>query len=375
MAATLQLPPAKMRRSNFLWPDEIVNVMSGEESRLSERIRSSDPSLQRLVLKDARTVLSNFPEFVNALKGNTTVTAVLIDGSVVHETSEGQLCELLEALGGLRSLVHVEVAVSSLRVPKKVRSRAVTSLLSSSRKLTTLLLWPYLLLEDEDSINLLAESLRDHPSLMHLAFMNVLLASERGIWIRSSFGGESGPGISIDPILSSLAAVPNLRNLQISGAFLNFTRSQVQIEPVQHVATLRQLFEQAQNLESIALRNLRLTDSHVGTITQALCGPQSRLKILDLRFNGIGHEGHVLLSHTLRDNYRLEYVEVEMEDRKEMDFWLTVNRAGRRLLLKETLATRAQCVNVLVNAMHDLDALFYLIRCSPSLCEVSGTSC
>mmetsp|Transcript_4847 Transcript_4847/g.6281 ORF Transcript_4847/g.6281 Transcript_4847/m.6281 type:complete len:217 (+) Transcript_4847:157-807(+) len=124
----------------------------------------------------------------------------------------------------------------------------------------------------------------------------------------------------------------------------------------------KNLIESCSNLESLALRNVGLTNTDVEGLAQALQQQQkshrcarrpnnnkdqeqySCLKHLDLRFNTriteLGYE--MLVNMLANSNYHLQYLNLDlnksgkcMQLQQDVNFYLTLNRVGRFTFLNE----------------------------------------
>jgi len=333
--------------------------MVDNDDRVCERLRGNDPTLERLVLKEPRTLhcCPSFEEFVSALRGNTTVHTVMVSQLVVQTTEETKLCSLLEGLGGLENLEEVEFAIPHINTQKRFTGHSLNQFLRAARHLKTLVLWPFILFANAEEIALVAEALREHPSLRSIVWMNFLL------------GSGSDNALSIDPILYSLASAPKLHTLHLSTGF----RVQGHIQPISEAA-LCNLLETSASLQALALRNFGLTNKHCIAMARLLTEYRntSKIKILDLRSNSIGSQGYESLVAMLKDNFLVELIETDARSGdllKQINFYLFVNRAGRFTLLKDPHATRDQCVEVFINCRDNVDASFYLLRRNPSVCD------
>lgn len=330
-----------------------------DERTLCQRLDSNDDKLDRLLLREPRQLLCSpsFEAFLEALKKNSTVKNVVVGELVVQVTEESKLCRLLEGLGNLKNLEQVEFTLPHLNVRKRLSAASLGSFLNNAKKLRTLVLWPFIFLETRSDVDIISNALRSHPSLRDLSFLNVLL-------------GPIANEVHLDPMLESLSTAPNLLNLQISAGF----RVQENFHPVQKASSLQKLLESSRSLNSFALRNIALTDDDCHAMAQTLAEHKhtTHLKYLDLRHNKIGPAGYVALWNCLKDNYRLEYVEIDSDDKElltKINFFLRINRAGRYAFLKDAMASRSQRVEILIEARRDIDVTFYLLRQNPLVCQ------
>lgn len=221
----------------------------------------------------------------------------------------------------------------------------------------------------------------------------------------------------LDPILLSLATVPNLESLQMAGAFVALptsvpSRSRPRKLPtavrdkanvMQQLLDNRRIPGNGNTLVSLFLRNLGLTNVAGVAVVRGLIlqqqqqqQPDNALKILDLRYNaGVTNVTYNALLEALKGNRILALCSVVLDDnyfhrhanqqqqheppdlrgaggmrnalKEEIDFHTKrLNAVGRAVLFHPSGTCREECVDVLVKARNDLDALYYLLRCRPS---------
>lgn len=339
-------------------------------SNLVQLLRDNDSSVERLTLTEPRDVLRSpsFDDFLVSLQNNTSVRTFYVAELVVQMMSEEQLCRLVQAMGLMPSLEAVEIAIPFVNERKCISAVALSHLLQS-QSLKTVMLWPNVLFSNQEELDLVSDTLRGHESLTRLHFMNLLLASTN---FRE--GNEARTTtISMDPFLEVLMTVPNLDMVQLSAGVRVSSGSQSPLSP----QSLRRFLQGASRLESLALRNLGLTNDHCHQIVEFLQQhneptSQRAIKFLDVRFNSINEPGFRALRDVLQCNYTLEWLETDLVEKivlKEMEFLLLLNRAGRYIMLKDANATRDQCVQVLSRTEDNLDALFFLLRSAPAVCD------
>jgi hypothetical protein len=352
---------------------------------ICQRLRRNDPSLCRLTLTDERVVLADpsFEVFLESLQENTSVQYIFVGEAIVEKTSEEQLNQLLTAMGqGLRGLKALEVTLPSRRSLRRSSSRwkgaSLARFLQGSSQLESLVVWNYLFLETQQDIRNVAHAVREHPTLQQLAWMHVMLRE-----------GDADNPLNLDEILRSLATAPNLRTLQLAGAFArsptsNNNQSKPPTAMRDEESVLQHLLVHSPCLESLSLRNLGLTDVDGLSVVHALATPptKNQLKVLDLRYNrGVTRQTYDALLAALRNNRILALQSVVLDDDDfykrfkmgfrqeslaELMFYTKLNRYGRGVLLDAAGAERGDCIEVLVHARDSLDALYHLLRCKPS---------
>jgi hypothetical protein len=329
------------------------------DTTLSVRLRSNDKSLDRLILREPRSVhcSPSFEEFVEAMSGNITVKVVFVGELVVQTLEEDKLCTLLEKLGCLTALENLEIALPHLGAKKRITASSVVRFLGRAKALKTFVLWPFLRIDSGEDAKLIACVLKDHLNLLHFGFMHLVMS-----------GGSRG--IVIDPILRSLATVPKLETLQISAAF----SMQEGRQAVREESSLTNLLMPSCALKYFALRNLNLGDSHCTAIANMLSkyGSVCSLKLLDLRFNSITEKGFTALLATLQENYILEWLETDCRNKnwlEKISFALALNRAGRFALLRDPSTSRQEMMGVFEKCCDNLNVSYHLLRHNPSICD------
>lgn len=331
------------------------------EERICERL--IDNEIDSLVLLEPRIVrcCPNLDAFCAAMVGNTSVKRVFVGEMVVQMTTEEQLNQLLEAVGQLTRLQALEVSLPHVNEHKRLTGHTLRRLLDAPC-LETLVLWPFVRLDTQQEVDLTAAVVRDKRTLTQLVLYNILLSA------------NNDAPVVLDPLLESLATVPHLDVLQLSAGLRVVVRQgQPQSSPI-GVDSLGHLVESAPQLSSLAVRNFGLTNQHCIRLASSMTG-HAGPKLLDVRFNAVSDAGFAAFRAMMEKNYRLEWLETDLLDAamlKEINFLLLLNRAGRYTFLKDTEATRDQCVEVLAGTEEDLDATYFLLRSQPAICDLHG---
>ena len=132
-------------------------------------------------------------------------------------------------------------------------------------------------------------------------------------------------------------------------------------------------------LLSLGLAYNRMTTASYLAFARALQTNRT-LQSIHLQANRthIGLEGCQALVDMLQDNYVLETLSTLLADapdterkgcKKRIGTYLRLNNAGRKHLLLEH-PTKLDWVNALIKCQDDFNALYYLIKAQPSICEV-----
>lgn len=326
---------------------------------LADQIQSNDETLTRVILKHPREVhcSPSFRRLVESFRDNSYVRTVVVGELAVQVMEEEELSELLVSLGGIRTLEQVEVAQPHINAAKSLSAACVASLIQRARNLKTLVLWPYVKIESTEEMHVVAEALNSHPNLSQLSFMNLLL-------------GRSDDSICIDPILSSLVTINSLANVQISAGF----RIQADRQVIRDESLLADLVRPGSPVKYLALRNLGLVDRHCIAMCDLLTelSDETKLKLLDVRFNDFTLESYPRLEQMLNENFVLEWLETDYEEKdwlERVTFSLKLNRAGRYTLLRNLKMSREDGVEVLIKSKDNLNTTYHLLRRHPSMCD------
>lgn len=316
-------------------------------------LRQNDPSLETLKLEEPRELLSNpnLTEFLSALSTTTVVKNLSVSGLVVQMTNEDQLNSLVSACSSVSSLQYLQINAPNLNGSVRILGSCLAECIQGSTSLKKVAVFPFVLLNNEDRIRALARAVREHPTLEELHITNGLFGSI--------------PEGALDPLLDSLAIAPQLNCIHFS---TNFRQNRDWISREAFADLLRH----ANGLKVLALRNFGLNDNHCRILVDHLQRTSS-LRHLDLRYNSVSSEGYRALEEVVRTT-NLEITSIDLDARggdilKSMEFYLALNRAGRRLFLGHR-GSRAEQVEALIRKNDQPKLTFYLIRhCNPLICD------
>lgn len=102
----------------------------------------------------------------------------------------------------------------------------------------------------------------------------------------------------------------------------------------------------------------------------------SKLRVLDLAENpGVTSRGYQALLDTLRhSNATLECISTDMnrKEEEELNFYLRLNRLGRKYILRNDRGSRATWVGFLAKNSDDLGSLWYYISANPGICTLQS---
>jgi hypothetical protein len=361
--------------------DNITAVESnGEISGICQRLKSNDPSLLRLDLVEPAVIhcSPSFDVFLEALIDNYTVKTVHVGELLVRCTQEEILGTLLEGLGALQGLQALEVAQPVINAPSRIMGEALSTFLRRAKNLQMLVVWSFVFLNNDESVQLVADAVRDHPSLQTVALMHLLLGNHQEQNDNDNDNVHVTTLTTIDPLLYSIATVTSLTTLHLVSGIRVVSQDNSQILSAESLSSF--LRQGGRLLHTLVLRNWGMTDEHCRVLAEALLSTTQEdttcttvLRIMDLRFNLFTATGYQVLADMMKDNTSLECLEIDITNdsklqRQEIEFHLALNRAGRGVFFKDQ-ATKGERVDCLIRANEDLDVLYYLLSRNPSVCE------
>mmetsp|Transcript_16407 Transcript_16407/g.45128 ORF Transcript_16407/g.45128 Transcript_16407/m.45128 type:complete len:470 (-) Transcript_16407:33-1442(-) len=191
------------------------------------------------------------------------IEAVTVGESVVRDLSQEQVGELIEHLGFLPRLSHLEiaeVAATRQQQQRRVHSLHLATLLQRCRTLENLIVWPLVPISHR-SMGPLTAGLQGHPHLHSLHLVNLVTPGLGSFHYDAEF--------DLTRLIQALATVPKLRYLQLAPGFSLEHHTGLLSQPSSALA-LKQLVQNAVELKSIALRNVGLTLEHVDCLIAGL---------------------------------------------------------------------------------------------------------
>jgi len=328
---------------------------------LCESIRSNDETLKEMHLDgeyydsdmtsdEAGPYFRNVRQALESSQYNSSIQKIKIGERLVRDMPEQGLSTLLEHLGYLQGLQHLEI---SLWKRCRIRALALANFFKRSPSIQSIVIWPMLSISN-DGLNELNRAVRHHATLESFHLLNIVTPGEQST--------NYNPLFSLHSLIEALATVPHLRHLQLAPGFSVRPDSGLLAQVESSAPALKKLIESCSNLESLALRNVGLTNTDVEGLAQALQQQQkshrcarrpnnnkdqeqySCLKHLDLRFNTriteLGYE--MLVNMLANSNYHLQYLDLDwnnsgkcMQLQQDVNFYLTLNRVGRFTFLNE----------------------------------------
>jgi hypothetical protein len=202
----------------------------------------------------------------------------------------------------------------------------------------------------------------------------------------------------LDPLVENLSTLPRLRHVELSCC------NQKTEFPFLSTSSLEILLSVSTSLQSLTLCKLGLQDDHFDTIADQL-RENTTLEYLNLNGNlatNVGLEAimesldsqnhnlkHVCLKHAhvfepggtrlhtmLNNNLTLQVLQLENLDDKQqrqVDFFLGLNRVGRRTIFHSTAISNGFWPFLLEKVQHDCSALFYFLTAFPDMFVSSQT--
>lgn len=306
-------------------------------------------------------ILECWPQFLQALQTadpDCPIQSVCIGEALVHDLTELQLGDLLEHLGYLPQLRHLEITQwqSRHRRQRRVRTTHLATFLQRARQLQSLSVWPFLSIS-QSSLPLLNDALQQHPTLQSLHLLNLVTPGSDSTTFDANF--------SLCSLLEALATVPHLKQVQLAPGFSISPRTGLlSTTPVAQAsqALVHLLTARRDTLESLALRNVGLSNGHVKDLVQGLSQAAaaveakhdnvsslpfscSKLMHLDFRFNpNITESGYQTLVKAIsfvsprQPNFlALQYLDLDwvnqghgLQYEQEANVALALNRVGQQ---------------------------------------------
>ena len=317
--------------------------MLSNREPIVDRLTENDPNLVKL---DLSSFLQDedFHELQQAMRANKTVEKVVVDFQWLEESySKPASFELLQTVGVMQKLDKLMIFDHGR---EGIAMEAMASAMSRNLKALDVVRLEFSTMKD---VECFAEAIREHESLERFSSHRLTLAE----------------GVTLDPLFKALQTLPNLRAVCLSFDW------DLRASYVNEAGALVSLC-QSKSLQELKLWSRQLDDNCCVAIAKAL-RLNTTLKTLDLQCQVIGSDGLEEITNMMEQNYTIENVKTaktagrraSLANRIEM--YTRLNRAGRRVLLVNDQASKADWVEKLIEGKEDFDAVFYFIRSNPSL--------
>jgi hypothetical protein len=247
-------------------------------------------------------------------------------------------------------------------------------------------------IENDHDVKILSKCLRNHHH------DKSLLRSMKILDFQSYAIEKTDSGPLLDPLVNVLSSIPNLQEFQLRcrASYKIWKQSYISINAIRPLC-------QSIRLQKLELSNLGLTDDHLQAIAHGLsANPNSILTELTLNNNRNGDAGiQAVIGKLLHKESKLEKLEVynttrpsvttselllkeldrnhtikqlsvnaRYQDKANIDFFLLLNRTGRRALLNPR-TNPEDAIAILDDARDDISLLFYFLIQNPSLCNIT----
>ncbi|KAG7346269.1 hypothetical protein IV203_005337 [Nitzschia inconspicua] len=240
--------------------------------------------------------------------------------------------------------------------------------------------------ENPHDIQILSDSLRNHPSLRSIKIRSFLVYTRR----------DPGSVPLLDPLLESVKSIQNLREFHVScgAVYWNGTISLLS-------TGMLQSFCQSTSLEALTLSGVKLNDDHFTCLAREL-SPQLSLTEVVLNRNINTNEGIRAIAETLLSkdsrltrlemhnstraskstseflrkqlyaNHSIQHFRMNsrFEYRAEMDFILLLNRNGRKTIL-DPQASMQEVLSAFraASANSNVSGLMYFLQSNPGILQ------
>lgn len=328
-----------------------------------KRLRENDKNFKALSLnlnrmeKDFSQQLAHWREslfsfqvsqWIEVIRNNVTVDTVTIDISISEETiwKKDQLRSLMEALGSLPRLQKFVCRQNLVGQPR--RTAPVDALVHAIRNTVSLRHFEFwgndISVEAHACVEKLVESLKEciglktvkirgfHLTMPYIVMFTALMEMPS---VTDFALGNSSDGFL--PVAKAVAKNGHLEHLSL--CFLNHIDDNV-------CFALMDALQFNTKLDTLALLNTSPRNNDCG----------------------ISERSHAALIHMLEQNMNLSELKTRGSARPDIQFYLKLNKAGRRHLFYNHWVTRNDWVDTVVSARDDMDCTFYFIGMNPALC-------
>lgn len=281
---------------------------------LAERIAANDPELQELRLTESpEAYCKNLHEFIDALRGNTTIDYVRLDRDFLPCMDDDFRADFFTAVGKLPALTEAHIWHASLPVT------VLANFIKEATKLEYLELGCLEIEGSEEDFKVVSEAIKGHPCLEGFTMCDFSLHDDT---------------VCIDGFVETLATIPNLKAVKLevthsrrrsivgseaakktvkvilNGSALaslvntpsltDLTLNRLNLKLDDYEA-LAEAIKTAPALKTLALPHCNLNDEGADHLARAI-GANNTLEKLDLSCNSLSDEGCIVIATALKEN-------------------------------------------------------------------------
>mmetsp|Transcript_12590 Transcript_12590/g.30480 ORF Transcript_12590/g.30480 Transcript_12590/m.30480 type:complete len:434 (+) Transcript_12590:442-1743(+) len=331
--------------------------------------------------------------FCECLQKCTTVKKVKFSTDFLMRMEDETVLKFFNALGKLTALQHLTIKSTSKFHIESIPVEGLLQLRHTPNLQTLELMDMQVTAEQKPFLHALAKTLEGHPTLTKVKAPN---------FFANDYTNTTDN--ILDPVIGSFKTIPHIEELELSGCGSHAMNDQKHVSLVSQ-KSLRELFEQTSTtLQSLQLSFLEFDDDYFADLSTVLPkeGTKSSslhtlildyhelgsvgfqhmmkametndtIKTLSLRsLRDIGCDGFAHAMKMLQLNYKIETLSVTTtpSEQAEIDLYLRMNTAGRRLLRDQKVSLR-EWVDILARHSDDIDVTRNLIQVIPGLCNVN----
>lgn len=383
---------------NYAFPISALSCL------LQSAIYCTKVSVGRLVVAGTE---HDFDELAHVLECHSHLEEVYLNGSILFggdlqlQSAQTKLLQAISSIPSLKAVTLNGVGItrfSPLSLTTTVLATQSLSRLCQSRRLTRLLIYDFSLNDDhlvaiqqyfgDDDTNHDDDADDDMLMRVNTPFMS----STCSTWgattttLREIRLSSCSLGIRGLKALSSIVRASQVSGLQVLHLWLKQLSSRA--GGMGHESSNNHHNHYANTLHSLAaavqtsdLRDFRM-----------LAGSDTQQQMIDSHHPISSRSIQMAFCEALRNNYRMEYFSILCcscpEHQAEIAFYLRLNKLGRRRLfggnpfkrgdtegrqdyeMRSIYTQKKEWIDVLVDARHDLSALYYFLSMNPSLCQI-----
>lgn len=372
------------------------------------------------VIDSHRATKGNITQLIDAIQSNSTVHSVFLDHFFVINLEADDLCLLFQALGSLPKLGQFS-ALSRQAEGWSIPLQAIATFLHRARMLTSFRMTSIGLEGTRTEFESFTKAVQSQAFLKEFCLRGACIVDEQ---------------IPLDQLLRALSAVPLLEKIELTAMDLHqdlggkwpnspssalrfcYSSSLKSLElggwalDDELVIKMATALETNNSLRSLVMLHSHITDKACAALAKTLAVNQT-IERLDLSYNCISDLGCIALANSLiynnslkeiglfgntqvnsraiflriiqNSNMTLEDLLLDSEWDAEINFYLNLNRIGRRCLLRNEKVSRGAWVETLSEVQGEkqsvcdspqdtLSNLFYFVLAKPHFVSPTATS-